>query len=158
MRLMRKTKFWLDLYGRFASSVLHNTYLSTYTYSKMTHIVQDILEWFFSHAWEVSLLTKYTCKLSCQLINASVALTWNTRDFRLNDKTGIVWNFEVCFGKVNNLGPERRRLSQAIILSPPLWGKLDQYSICCSNVHYYLVTTAHHRRWRRLVLKVVRQN
>ena len=58
----------------------------------MSHIVKDILEWFFSHAWEVSLLTKYTCKLSCQLINASVALTWNTRDFRLNDKTGIVWS------------------------------------------------------------------
>lgn len=115
MRLMRKTKFWLDLYGRFASSVLHNTYLSTYTYSKMTHIVQDILEWFFSHAWEVPLLTKYTCKLSCQLINRFSFSPRCTnvkyeRDFRLNDKrTGIVWNFEVvCFGKVNNLGPERR--------------------------------------------------
>ena len=75
----------------FYIDAIHNTDCIV-LHSKMTHIVQDILEWFFSHAWEVSLLTKYTCKLSCQLINASVALTWNTRDFRLNDKTGIVWS------------------------------------------------------------------
>ena len=98
----------------FYIDAIHNTDCIV-LHSKMTHIVQDILEWFFSHAWEVPLLTKYTCKLSCQLINRFSFSPRCTnvkyeRDFRLNDKrTGIVWNFEVvCFGKVNNLGPERR--------------------------------------------------
>ena len=65
----------------FYIDAIHNTDCIV-LHSKMTHIVQDILEWFFSHAWEVPLLTKYTCKLSCQLINRFSFSQMHQREIR----------------------------------------------------------------------------